>query len=66
MVSIMLWIYAKVMMLSPQIIYPTLINALRFPTLSDTAPIMIVVSAAVTALAMTIADMSAAVAWNIL
>ena len=41
-------------------------NAFRFPTLSETTPMMIVVAAAVTALAMTMAEMSAALAWNIL
>ena len=62
----MLFIYAKLMMLMPHMIYPTLIKALRRPTLSETAPIMMVVTAAVTALAITIAEMSAAEAWNIL
>ena len=41
-------------------------KALRLPTRSDTAPITIVVSAATTALAMTMAEISPAEAWNIL
>ena len=54
------------MMLMPHMIYPALMNAFLFPTLSDTAPIIMVVRAAVTALAMTMTEISAADAWNIL
>ena len=50
----------------PHRIYPAHINIFRFPILSDNAPIKIVVSVAATALAATIAEISAAVALNIL
>ena len=53
-------------MVRPQMMYPTLMKALRLPTLSETAPMIMVVSAATTALAITMADMSAAPALNIL
>ena len=54
------------MMERPQMMYPALMKAFLFPTLSDTAPMTMVVRAAVTALAITIAEMSAGAAWNIL
>ncbi len=41
-------------------------NILRLPTRSDNAPIKIVVTAAATALALTIMAICAADAWNIL
>ena len=50
----------------PHKMYPTQMNSLRLPILSDNAPISTVVSVAVTADAATIKEISAAVAWNIL
>ena len=41
-------------------------KAFRFPSMSEAAPIRMVVTAAVTALAITITEMSEAEAWNIL
>ena len=50
----------------PQRIYPPHIKSLRFPILSESAPMNTVVRVAATALAATIAEMSAADALNIL
>ena len=51
---------------TPQRMYPIHINTLRLPNLSDNAPINIVVNVAATELAVTIAEISAADALNIL
>ena len=60
MVNATLRIYAKLIIVMPQIRYPTDMNALRLPNLSEAAPIRIVVRAAVTALAMTMREISEA------
>ncbi|MBR2398062.1 MAG: hypothetical protein IKA97_04770, partial [Clostridia bacterium] len=57
---------AKPSMETPHRIYPTDINIFRFPTLSESAPINIVVKVAVTADAPTIKEISVAEALNIL
>ena len=59
-------ISAKQNMEIPHRIYPAQIKILRLPTLSDKAPIKMVVTVAATALAETIREISAALAANIL
>ena len=56
----------KLNMEIPHKMYPVHINTLRLPNLSDSAPINTVVSVAAMELAVTIAEMSAADALNIL
>ena len=51
---------------SPHAIYPAHMRILRLPILSEKAPITMVVTAAVTALACTIREICEADAWNIL
>ena len=63
-ISVLISVNARIEI--PQKIYPPQMKTLRFPTLSDSAPMSHAVNVAATALAATIIDMSEGDAWNIL